>query len=245
MKEKLRHKFSFWGNLKYFFVKFFIGKGVFYLKKEKLRIAIDFKENSNLKTAVEIFLLDPYPLPDCEYCQNVKNILDLGANTGLSAVYFSGKCPNAKVDCFEPCPENYEILVKNLYLNKVNSNKYQLAAGSKNKWVSFKSDGVFTSMKDLNNINDGGEAYCIDIFEFIKERKYEIIKIDIEGGEDDILFDDRFLSVAADYVFVEFHSINERNSKESVRRRLEQCGFKVETTYMVNNECGVLRGVKK
>src|SRR5690349_11424561 len=44
----------------------------------------------------------------------VETIIDLGANVGLSAVYFKTKYPNAQVIAVEPEKKNYEQMIKNL-----------------------------------------------------------------------------------------------------------------------------------
>jgi FkbM family methyltransferase len=46
-------------------------------------------------------------------------ILDLGANIGLSAIYFARLFPRAELACVEPAPDNLRVLEKNLKLNAV------------------------------------------------------------------------------------------------------------------------------
>lgn len=50
-----------------------------------------------------------------------KVILDVGANIGMTALYYLTLYPNAHLFCFEPLPENLELLRKNLkpYANRV------------------------------------------------------------------------------------------------------------------------------
>ena len=43
-----------------------------------------------------------------------KVIFDIGANIGAAAVYFAARYPRAKVYCFEPLPENIELLRRNV-----------------------------------------------------------------------------------------------------------------------------------
>jgi FkbM family methyltransferase len=54
-------------------------------------------------------------------------ILDLGANIGLSAVYFSRLFPNAQIACVEPIPQNLRLLEKNLELNAVTATVFAAA----------------------------------------------------------------------------------------------------------------------
>lgn len=41
-------------------------------------------------------------------------IFDIGANIGAAAVYFAARYPRARVYCFEPLPENVELLRRNV-----------------------------------------------------------------------------------------------------------------------------------
>ncbi len=41
-------------------------------------------------------------------------IFDVGANIGAAAVYFAARYPNARIYCFEPLPENVELLRRNV-----------------------------------------------------------------------------------------------------------------------------------
>jgi FkbM family methyltransferase len=48
-----------------------------------------------------------------------KTILDLGANIGLSAIYFARLFPHAELACVEPEPDNLRVLHKNFRMNSV------------------------------------------------------------------------------------------------------------------------------
>lgn len=43
-----------------------------------------------------------------------KVIFDIGANIGAAAVYFAARYPRARIYCFEPLPENVELLRRNV-----------------------------------------------------------------------------------------------------------------------------------
>ncbi len=61
----------------------------------------------------EVFLDQCYRLPkflDCSF----RNIIDLGANVGLTTLYFSQYFPKANFVCIEPNPENFLLLKRNL-----------------------------------------------------------------------------------------------------------------------------------
>src|ERR1017187_9470955 len=58
---------------------------------------------------------------DLNLLKQSKYIIDAGANIGFSVLYFLIYFPNAKVICIEPEESNFNLLLKNLELNKINS----------------------------------------------------------------------------------------------------------------------------
>src|SRR6185436_1504795 len=44
----------------------------------------------------------------------VRTVLDIGANVGVTALYFARLFPNAAIYAFEPAPDNFAILQKNV-----------------------------------------------------------------------------------------------------------------------------------
>ena len=144
----------------------------------------------------------------------VKTVLDIGANVGVTALYFSQIFPNARIYAFEPAPDNFAVLAKNvancgrirafnfalgaadatleLYAsdNPINFGGYSLhAAGSDTaKKISIPVKSVASVLKDLAIGN------------------LDVIKIDTEGAEWDILtaFPDDVLRTAS-YITGELH----------------------------------------
>jgi FkbM family methyltransferase len=64
----------------------------------------------------EVFGHQYYRLP---LASPPRTILDLGANTGMTAVYFGRMYPGAQLACVEPVPGNLRVLEKNLELNSI------------------------------------------------------------------------------------------------------------------------------
>ena len=62
----------------------------------------------------EIFLFSEYRISNID---KPAIILDCGANIGLSVLYFKKCFPTCKILAFEPNPDVYEILKKNIELN--------------------------------------------------------------------------------------------------------------------------------
>lgn len=84
------------------------------------RLQLCLRSNNGADAFVhsEIFEHEYYRLP---FRAAPRTILDLGANTGLSAIYFARLFPDAELACVEPAPDNLRVLNKNLELNGVHA----------------------------------------------------------------------------------------------------------------------------
>ena len=128
---------------------------------------------------------------------NPKIIFDIGGNIGITAIYLATIFPDAKIYTFEPLPDNFEILTKNIQKYD-NIKAFNIGLGSKNGnfkvylsddsenfgGVSFfpdptgnKSDSYISC--EVKNINEMIEKLNIE--------SIDLIKIDTEGAEHDIL----------------------------------------------------------
>ena len=122
-------------------------------------------------------------------------ILDIGANIGISSIYFSGRFPRAQIYAFEPVPQNVALLSRNL-ANYDRAHISPVALGRKNGTVemfasdsphnfggfSFYDRGSDTGRKmavEMRDANSVLRELCID--------HVDLIKIDTEGAEYDIL----------------------------------------------------------
>lgn len=85
-------------------------KGQTKLSEIKLKNGLKIKvgEPGDIITIHEIFCRNDYPVTGRE-----KVILDLGANIGVSALFFLSECENAKILSFEPDPRNFQLFEKN------------------------------------------------------------------------------------------------------------------------------------
>jgi hypothetical protein len=67
-------------------------------------------DSSDLLTMREVFLDRDYDFPVRD---NVKYIVDAGANIGLASIFFANKYPDAKIIAIEPEKENFLLLKRN------------------------------------------------------------------------------------------------------------------------------------
>ena len=157
-------------------------------------------------------------------------ILDLGANIGLSALYFAARFPNAQIVGLEPDKENFEIAVRNTEAYK---NIQLINKGVWNK-KSFIDIVDANSRKDAFMVVETSspsaasiEAVSInDIMQQQHWKTIDILKIDIEGSEKE-LFAENFQSWLphAKLIFVEVHDHMRKGSSRSVFAAISEYNF--------------------
>ena len=141
--------------------------------------------------------------------QNVKNIflenissgdvvIDVGANIGDYTLIACKKIGNSgKVLAFEPLPETFSILKRNIQLNKItHCQPFQKAVGEKPGIVNLYKTNASGTMAHLDSFLNGKELIKKHETEVITIdamlRSYDIenvnmIKIDVEGFEHEVL----------------------------------------------------------
>lgn len=125
-----------------------------------------------------------------------KVIFDIGANIGASAVYFAARYPGAKVYCFEPLPENVDLLRKNVAVFGERVTVVPSGLG--------QSEGFFEYRWSDDPANFGGGTFhdvgCVDtacvklpvttLAKFCRDNRIDridVMKIDTEGAEWSVL----------------------------------------------------------
>jgi FkbM family methyltransferase len=128
-------------------------------------------------------------------------VLDIGSNVGLTAIGFDQLVPEGKVFAFEPSPQNYRLLQKNLKENScLRVEAVNKAVGSSTGEVSFFDvPGYGAGSFALNDVSqlaarhhaeDRIEIPCVRIDDFVEDLgldRIDLIKIDVEGFELDVL----------------------------------------------------------
>ena len=135
----------------------------------------------------DIFLFKEFKLPVKII---PKLIIDTGAYTGLSSLYYSSKYPKSKIISVEPEISNFKILSKNTELN-LNIKRIKAGIWSKNTKLkivdSNSAKWAFTVNETYNDDADGIQAITIDQILFDSGfEQIDILKIDIEGSEKEI-----------------------------------------------------------
>lgn len=141
-----------------------------------------------------------------------KIIVDAGANIGTSSIFFAQKFPNARIFAVEPEASNFQLLQKNLkqYPNVVVVQAAFWGTNSTRKiWNRFTGHWGYTVAETTNKTQETGqEIHCVTIDSFMKEHGIEsidLLKMDIEGGEKDVLENSQKWIGSVSTITVELH----------------------------------------
>jgi FkbM family methyltransferase len=155
-------------------------------------------------------------------------IIDCGSNIGLSVIYFKTKFPKSRILAFEPDPDIFNVLKKNI--NSYNFKQIELynkAIWDQNTTVQFYSEGAYSgriaeAKDNLDLINVKTER-----LKDLLQEPVEFLKLDIEGAEFKVLKDCSSSLNNIKYIFLEYHShITEEQRLDEVLNILKLNGFR-------------------
>ena len=162
-------------------------------------------------TMVEVFHHECYrPLAPI----GPRAIVDAGANIGLAAVFLHGLYPAAHLLCIEPDPTNLPLLRRNLERNGVPHTIVETALGRAEGRAEFRMHRAAseysavgaTGFADTEYRGVGVAVTTLDaVLVSAGLDRVGLLKIDIEGGEFDVLGDGSPVLRRMDYIVGEFH----------------------------------------
>lgn len=157
-------------------------------------------------TAHEVFFENVYRFAGA-LDRPVHRIVDLGANVGYSCIYLLHRFPAARLIAFEPHPLHVHLLEKNLELNGFlpRVKVIPAAAGARVRGC-YLSDAGSSSALRSSPASDTIAVRCVDFFACVGAEPIDILKIDIEGGEYEILEDRRFALLSVRRLVLEWHA---------------------------------------
>lgn len=155
-------------------------------------------------------------------------VIDAGANIGLSVLYFKKLYPTARIIAFEPDPDLFLTLSKNIKSYGLeNVDAVQAACWTTDGQLTFQKEGGHSgSLVNLwDNKNQIG-VRAVDFSTYLKQ-PVELLKMDIEGAETDVLFHIApYLKNVKNIVF-EYHSNVALEQKlGEILLLLKQAGFR-------------------
>ena len=148
----------------------------------------------------------------------IKTIVDIGASSGLSALYFLQIPTVEKIYCFEPDSENYEMLLLNLQsvMNRIEPHNVGIYYGiTESKAIGIGDENPLGySLEDIWIEHPLGDclprAYDNKIFKLIELETIvnfpvDLIKMDCEGSEYNIIENSKIVHDAK-FLMLAFHN---------------------------------------
>ena len=131
---------------------------------------------------------------------------DLGANIGLFSAFIASELPVDTVVAYEPDRANLHLLRLNLDAALAARHRVvDACAGASDGEVAFKSGDFGRSRAVAVGSTDAGVSVLPRIDVLPDLAVADLVKIDIEGGEWDILTDTRFDDLSARALVMEYH----------------------------------------
>jgi len=162
----------------------YFAQKIFQLKYKPLIIR---KGTTDRDVFWSIFVLNEFKLP---IKINPKLIVDAGAYSGLSTLYYASKYPSAKIIAIEPEKSNFSLLEEQTK-NLPNVQRINAGLWSKNAFLKILNPDVdkwafrITEVDETSNY----DVKAITINEVLKQSgfdKIDILKLDIEGSEKEL-----------------------------------------------------------
>jgi FkbM family methyltransferase len=123
-----------------------------------------------------------------------ETILDIGGNIGIAARYLAHRYPRASIHSFEPIPENYRLLRRNVEGSNVTVHPYALGARSGSvefrNWSGEDNRGFYSLARAPTEGETAVRAEMRSVSEALESigaKQVDVIKIDVEGAEHEIL----------------------------------------------------------
>lgn len=166
--------------------------------KNGLRLALRGQTN-DYHTAMEIFCADQYVFPETVTLENVRQIVDVGANVGYSLLYFAHTFPEARITAFEPHPQHIAQIHQHLRANRLQDRitLIEAAAGTEPTTAFLYDEGAGSAVQSQGGGSRTLPIPIVDWFDHLPTGAIDLLKMDIEGAEYPLLSDPRFPAVAA------------------------------------------------
>ena len=181
---------SFWVGIRIFGNLLFSKNGLYTIKSSFFKNPIKLrKDQSDPYIFEQVFCEQQYYF-DYPNPNNIKWIIDAGANIGLAALYYASKFPHAQIVSIEPDTNNFYLLKENTK-NYPNIHPIHAALWHQEELLTIKNQDEKSAgfMVDASNVNSTDAIKSVTINQLMKEYnipQISILKIDIEGAEKEV-----------------------------------------------------------
>ncbi len=210
----------------------------FHLRKHDILLSVP---KETLRVFKEFFMSDAYSIELLKkYLPANSVVVDIGANIGMFPIRLLLEQPDCKFYSYEPFPNNFAILEKNIIQNsftknRINvSNKAVLGKMQDNLKIFFNKNSDYTDtssiIRGFENNNDSITVPCTTLEEIYKNENLSyisLLKLDCEGSEYSILYDSPLSLIKnIPFIVVETHDLDDKkNNIHGVVEFLRTLGY--------------------
>jgi FkbM family methyltransferase len=161
-------------------------------------------------TLAEVFHQHDYvPGPELEKAiGDPRRILDLGANIGLFGVFATSRWPRAEIVAYEADPDNADVHERTIAANGLTGRwrLHRMAAGAHDGEVELAAGFAMGSFVVSPGSDPGVPTIQVPMRDVLAEVcGADLVKLDIEGGEWEIICDPRFQQKPPRVIVLEYH----------------------------------------
>jgi FkbM family methyltransferase len=195
----------------------------------------------------EVLAFNAYHIaPSLLPTNNVRMIVDCGANIGITSLFLAARYPAATILSVEPHPDNFALLKTNVADVPRILPIHACVTGTPERAVRLTSDQAAWGNRIATDA-DGVLVPAVTIERLCKQtgiEKIDLLKLDIEGAEEQVLKNATFLA-RTEYIIVELHG---HYGFQSFQRDIAPYGFVAQRgrppdTYMMTAHRPPLRVV--
>jgi len=213
-----------------------VGKmNIIHFKNQKILIA---NNSSDAQVFEQIFLDEEYS-PILKLFLDMKIeptfMMDAGANIGLTSLYFKAHFPHMQIITLEPAESTFNRLTQNILINNY-TNVINIKKGLWGKSTKLKADRSFRDGQDWSfrlvearpTEQTLFESTCVqDIISDYSLLKIDFLKMDIEGGEDDVFSNNSNINWLDKVAVIAIEIHDEFNCRERIESMLQKYNFEL------------------
>ncbi len=182
---------------------------------------------------------------DCDLPFAPHTFLDLGANIGLASLWFSNRIRpdptqsnrSAFLLAVEPVPENAAVAEMNFQDNHISGEVVRAAVGQHagEAWFEARAESNLGRLVNEGSTQAGMRVPVVGIRDLLgrfPECRVDLVKMDIEGGEEELLSRDTGWLAQVKALIVEWH--DDRADSRPLIRNVESAGFQHQ---LINTKC--------
>jgi FkbM family methyltransferase len=206
------------------------------------RVTVAFRRNlGDLLSLTEVWLRECYRLP---FPILAGTLVDLGANIGLTSLWLTARYGFRDVLAVEPDPTNAALAQRNFAANGVRGRVIQAAVGAVDRTAHFRPHAE----SNRGSLAVSGNPVQVHSMATLLRmlpvgERVSLLKIDIEGGEQELFTGDLGWLAAVDAIIIEFHP--EIVEYERLIGNVERAGFRLirhDSAWPGNMDCFVRVG---